>query len=143
MAEDLGLSWEKIHGMMDLAVSGGLELRKAEPLPRRGLDEKAFRNGQRYFTLVNDLERPRVRYVAEERTQAGLDGFWGTLTEEQLHSIGAVALDMWDSYGPSVRQHLPSQGARWSSTGFTSSNTWGKPWTRCGGRKQDPAGSRG
>lgn len=72
---------------MERAVERGLERRQAEKLPALGVDEKAFRKGQKYFTLVNDLERSRVLYVAEDRTQASLDGFWETLTEEQVASI--------------------------------------------------------
>jgi transposase len=65
-----------------------------------------FKRGHRYFTLVNDLLRGRVLYVAEDRTQASLDGFWTTLTENQRDSIEAVAMDMWDPYVQSTRQHL-------------------------------------
>jgi transposase len=84
-----------------------LERRQAEKLPAVGVDEKAFRKGQKYFTLVNDLERSRVLYVAEDRTQASLDGFWETLSDEQVASIQAVAMDMWDPYIASVRENLP------------------------------------
>jgi len=45
--------------------------------------------------------------VAPDRKQTSLDGFWGTLTTEQLASIEGVAMDMWDPYENSVRQHLP------------------------------------
>jgi transposase len=81
VGEQLGLNWDEIHGIMERAVARGLERRQAEPLPQLGVDEKAFRKGHKYFTLVNDLERSRVLYVAEDRTQASLDGFWQTLTE--------------------------------------------------------------
>ena len=81
VGEQLGMSWDEIHGIMERAVARGLERRQAEPLPQLGVDEKAFRKGHKYFTLVNDLERSRVLYVAEDRTQASLDGFWQTLTE--------------------------------------------------------------
>ena len=47
------------------------------------MDEKAFRKGHNYLTLVNDLRGSRVLYVAEDREQKSLDGFWGPLTEEQ------------------------------------------------------------
>jgi transposase len=106
VGERLGLSWDEIHGIMERAVERGLERRQAEKLPALGVDEKAFRKGQKYFTLVNDLERSRVLYVAEDRTQASLDGFWETLTEEQVASIEAVAMDMWDPYITSVREHV-------------------------------------
>jgi transposase len=107
VGERLGLSWDEIHGIMERAVECGFQRRQAEKLPALGVDEKAFRKGQKYFTLVNDLERSRVLYVAEDRTQASLDGFWATLSEEQVASMQAVALDMWDPYIASVREHLP------------------------------------
>jgi transposase len=107
VAEQMGLSWDEIHGIMERAVERGLERRKAEPLPRLGVDEKAFRKGHKYFTLVNDVARSRVLYVGEDRTQASLDGFWPTLTPEQVGSIEAIAMDLWDPYVDSVKEHLP------------------------------------
>ena len=107
VSERLRLSWDEIHGIMDRAVERGLKRRRAEPLPALGVDEKAFRKGHKYFTLVNDLRRSRVLYVAEDRTQASLDGFWETLTPAQRDSIEAVAMDMWDPYVKSVSEHLP------------------------------------
>jgi transposase len=107
VGEHLGLSWDEIHGIMERAVERGLKRRQAEKVPVLGVDEKAFRKGHKYFTLVNDLERGRVLYVAEDRTQASLDGFWTTLTDEQVASIEAVAMDMWDPYVNSTRDHLP------------------------------------
>jgi transposase len=48
----------------------------------------------------------RVLYVAEDRKQESLDGFWGTLTEGRRNGIEAVAMDMWDLYVESVREHV-------------------------------------
>jgi len=107
VAERLGLSWDEIHGIMERAVKRGLERRKAEVVSKIGVDEKAFRRGHRYLTLVNDLEGSRVLYVAEDRKQTSLDGFWRTLTEKQWRGIEVVAMDMWDPYVASVREHLP------------------------------------
>jgi transposase len=103
----LKLSWDEIHGIMERAVARGLKRRQVEPVTKLGVDEKAFRRGHHYFTLVNDLERSRVLYVAEDRTQASLDGFWATLTDSQRNGIEAVAMDMWDPYINSVRAHVP------------------------------------
>ena len=107
VSERLGLSWDEIHGIMNRAVKRGLSRRKAEAVAKLGIDEKAFSKGHKYFTLVNDLERGRVLYVAEDRTRASLDGFWATLTDEQRGGITAVAMDMWDPYVNSVREHVP------------------------------------
>jgi transposase len=104
----LKLSWDEIHGIMERAVKRGLERRKAELVSQIGVDEKAFRKGHSYLTLVNDLIRGRVLYVAEDRKQSSLDGFWETLTGEQISGIGAVAMDMWDPYIASTRSHVPN-----------------------------------
>jgi transposase len=106
VGNQLALSWDEIHGIMDRAVQRGLKRRQAEPIKRIGVDEKAFRKGHRYLTLVNDLDRSRVLYVAEDRKQSSLDGFWPTLTPEQRDSIEAVAMDMWDPYVASTQEHL-------------------------------------
>jgi transposase len=106
VGEQMSLSWDEIHGIMERAVQRGLERRKAEKIPKIGIDEKAFRKGHSYLTLVNDLTRPRVLYVAPERKESSLDGFWAGLTAEQLESIQAVAMDMWDPYVNSVKAHV-------------------------------------
>jgi transposase len=106
VGDQLGLSRDEVHGIMDRAVRRGLARRQAEPVPRLGVDEKAFRKGHKYMTVVNDLERGRVLYVAEDRKQESLDGFWGTLTEGQLNGIEAVAMDMWDPYVNPVSAHV-------------------------------------
>jgi transposase len=106
VAQQLHLSWDEIHGIMERAVQRGLERRQPEPIPHVGVDEKAFRKGHSYLTVVNDLERSRVWYVAQGREQSSLDGFWGSLSQEQKTGIEAVAMDMWDPYVASVREHL-------------------------------------
>jgi transposase len=107
VAEQLRLSWDEIHGIMERAVERGLARRQAEKIRYLGVDEKAFRKGHKYLTLVNDLSKNRVLYVAEDREQKSLDGFWSTVSQEQRDSIAAVAMDMWDPYVASVRDHLP------------------------------------
>jgi len=107
VATHLGLSWDEVHGIMERAVRRGLARRKREVIGYLGVDEKSFRKGHKYLTLVNDLARGRVLYVAEGRKQSSLDGFWPTLTEEQKSWIAGVALDMWEPYVQSIRAHLP------------------------------------
>jgi len=108
VAEQLGLSWDEVHAIQERAVERGLERRQAEPVERLGIDEKSFTRGHRYFTLVNDLDRGRVLFVGEHRTEETLNGFWESLTPEQLAAVRGVAMDMWDPYVNSTRQHLPS-----------------------------------
>src|SRR5207237_8843401 len=83
VAEQLQLRWDEVYAIMERAVKRGLARRHAEEIPQLGIDEKAFRKGHKYLTLVNDLKRNRVLYVAEDREQSSLDGFWSTITAEQ------------------------------------------------------------
>lgn len=46
VSERLGLSWDEIHGIMERGVERGLEPRKAEPLPRLGVDERRSARGR-------------------------------------------------------------------------------------------------
>jgi len=108
VAELFKLMWDEIHGIMERAVKRGSERRKTELVDQIGVDEKAFRKGHGYLTLVNDLIRGRVLYVAEDRKQRSLAGFWETLTGEQISGIEAVAMDIWDPYIASVREHVPA-----------------------------------
>ena len=107
VAELPGLSWDEIHGILERAVQRGLARRGTEPTALLGVDEKSFRKRHRYLTIVNGLKRSRVLFVAEGRRKASLDGFWETLSEEQLGGVEAVAMDMWDPYVASTREHLP------------------------------------
>lgn len=112
VAARLGLSWDEVHGIMERAVRRGLKRRKTEAIPYLGVDEKAFRKRHRYATIVTDLERSRVLYVAEDRKQSSLDGFWQTLSDAQREAIRGVAMDMWDPYENSVRAHVPEPEAK-------------------------------
>ena len=107
VADQLRLSWDEVHAIQERAVKRGLERRKAEPVARLGVDEKSFTRGHRYFTLVNDLDRSRVLFVEEGRSQESMDGFWSGLSAEQIGAIEAVAMDMWDPYINSTLNHLP------------------------------------
>jgi len=107
VARQMGLSWDEVHGIMERAVERGLKQRKAEDLTYLGVDEKSFKKGHKYATIVTDACSGCVLYVAEDRKQTSLDGFWKTLTPEQLKSIQGVSMDMWDPYENSIRAHLP------------------------------------
>jgi transposase len=115
-----------------------LERRKAEPVSQMGVDEKAFRKGHSYLTMVNDLVRGRVLYVAEDRRQSSLDGFWETLTAEQISGIEAMAMDMWDPYIASVRKYVPEAEGKIVFDKFHVAQHLGDAVERCGGRRTRP-----
>jgi len=107
VAARLSLSWDEVDGIMRRAVKRGLARREPIAAASLGVDEKSFKKRHRYATIVTDLTLGRVLYVAEDRQQSSLDGFWETLSAEQRQAIHGVAIDMWDPYENSIRAHLP------------------------------------
>ncbi len=107
VGRQLSLSWDKIDGIMDRAVRRGLERRERITPKRIGIDETSFQKRHEYVTVVTDHERGHVLYVADDRRQGSLDGFYKGLDKEQLGSIESVAMDMWQAYINSTREHVP------------------------------------
>jgi transposase len=104
----LDLGWEAVQEIMRRAVERGLERRQLEALKHLGLDEKNFRRGQSYVSLLTDLEGSRVLDVVEERTEAAADQLWATLPPEQKQTVEAVAVDMWEPYLKSIARQVPA-----------------------------------
>lgn len=103
----LRLSWDEVHAIMGRAVQRGLA-RKPATLPKRlGVDEKAFRKGHRYMTIVCDADRGVVEYVAEDRSTASLAGYFQGFTAKQLEAVEAVAMDMWEPYVSATQTQIP------------------------------------
>jgi len=92
---------------MQRAVVRGQRRKAVRPMEYIGVDEKAFRKGHRYHTIVCDLERSTVEFVAEERKTESLAAYYAQLTDEQKSALQAVAMDMWESYIGATRDGLP------------------------------------
>ena len=105
--ELLGIGWESAHEIMRRAVERGLERRQLDALKYLGMDEKSFRRGHSYITLLTDLEQARVLEVVEERTQEAAAQAWQSLSAEQKRTVEAVAVDMWEPFIQTVRQQVP------------------------------------
>jgi transposase len=100
------VSWDEAWGVMSRAVVRG-QARKPRRLIRYlGVDEKAFRKGHRYQTLVCDLERSTVEFVAEDRNTESLAAYFARLTDAQKAAVQAVAIDMWEPYINATREGL-------------------------------------
>jgi transposase len=105
--ELLGLSWDTAQEIMRRAVARGLERRQLDQLKHLGMDEKSFRRGQSYITLLTDLDQSRVLDVVEERTTEAADRLWDTLSPEQKQAVEAVAVDMWEPFIQTIEKQVP------------------------------------
>jgi transposase len=108
----LRLSWHEAWGLMERAVERGMKAKKRRIIPRLGVDEKAVAKRHQYVTLVSDLDRGTVEFVADDRKKASLDTYYQSLTLRQLAGIQAVAMDMWEPFISSTREHVPHAGGK-------------------------------
>jgi transposase len=103
----LRISWDEAWGVMERAVERGLKAKKRRIIARLGVDEKAVAKRHRYVTLVSDLDRGTVEFIADDRKIASLDAYYESLTVRQLAGIRAVAMDMWEPFITSTWNYLP------------------------------------
>ena len=108
----LRISWDEAWHIQERAVARGQQAKPVGVPAQLGVDEKAAAKGQRYLTLVCDLAQGTVEYIADDRKQASLDGYFTGLTETQREGIAAVAMDMWAPYVESVRTHVPDGASK-------------------------------
>lgn len=90
----VGITWDQAWHVLERAVARGLARKQATAIARIGVDEKAFRKGHRYLTIVNDVDHGTVEFVAEGCEKKSLAAFNESRTPEQLAGIEAVAMDM-------------------------------------------------
>ena len=105
------LSWKQAWNILDRAVKRGRE-RKRGHSTIIGIDEKSYRKGHKYVTLVYDMTNNGVEYISYDRKKKSLDEYYNTLSNEQLSSITAVSMDMWDPFMSSTMEHVPDAGRK-------------------------------
>jgi transposase len=102
----LRTSWDETWHLMERAVARGQAVKEWAAPALVGVDEKAAGRGHDYVTVVSDLARGTVEYLADERKESSLDSYFDRFSSEALAGIEAVGMDMWEPYANSVRSHL-------------------------------------
>jgi transposase len=103
----LRISWDEAWNLMERAVVRGQKAKQRRIIARLGVDEKAVARRHQYVTLVCDLDKSTVEYVADDRRKTSLDAYYRSLTRQQLAGIEAVAMDMWQPFVASTIAHVP------------------------------------
>lgn len=106
-ADLLRLHWDSVQRLIDRAVARGLARRSTAGVCRVGLDEKSFQRGQRYVSLMSDLEGRRVLEVVPGRDTAQALALWAALPESQRAKVEAAAMDMGANFVAATREAAP------------------------------------
>ena len=113
----LRLTVDEVAYLMEKAVQAGLARRtqaaegpgaEAATLEVLTLDEKHYRRGQHYLTVLGDPEGERVWAVADGRERATVTALLQTsLTPTQQAGVRAVTLDLWQGFRSACEEVLP------------------------------------
>jgi transposase len=76
-------------------------------MPRIGIEEKAFRKGHNYITLLYDLDRSTVEAISDGNSQESADGCFSQLSQDQREAVEAIAMDMSAAYVQSAKENIP------------------------------------
>ena len=106
------VSWDQCAGVMHRAVRRGLARRGEIAARQLGVDEKRYRRGHVYATVVCDLNTcgGAVLDVIEGNNSESLAAFYRGLSPSQLEAILNVVMDMHAPYVAATRQHVPGGG---------------------------------
>ncbi len=99
-------SWDTVKDIQKRYLKRRFSKPKLHKLKRIAIDEIAIAKGQKYWTIVMDLEKGNVVYVGEGRTQESLLPFFKRLGRYR-RNIEAVSIDMSKSYYAAVGKYLP------------------------------------
>lgn len=103
----LRTSWDETWHILTRAVVRGQARKVALPMPRIGIDEKAFSKGQSYVTLLVDIDNSTVEAIADgNNAESGMACF-SKLSESQLSAVQAVAMDMSPAFLAAAMEVIP------------------------------------
>jgi transposase len=101
-------TWRNVYESVKQAVFWGVGHQDLGPIGAIGVDEIQWQRGHRYLTLVYQIEEgmKRLLWVAQERTEESLRGFFRCLSEAERQSVRFVCSDMWQPYLNVIAEQL-------------------------------------
>ena len=103
----LRLSWDQTWNILHRAVGRGLSRKEEKTMPRIGIDEKAFSKGQSYVTMLYDLDNSTVEAIADGNNTESGNACFSQLSEDQINSVEAIAMDMSAAFVKAAKQSIP------------------------------------
>lgn len=93
-------SWDTVYRSVQWVVRWGLVHREIAGLEAIGVDEIAYLRGHKYLTLVYQIDKGsrRLLYIARDRTEESLRGFFRIIPSRAVQGLKFVCTDMWRPY---------------------------------------------
>jgi transposase len=103
------------------AVERGLRNRDLSYVRKISMDEKSYKKGHQYITVLTDSDTGTVLDVEQGRTEASAERLLTrTLSPEQLSNITTTCCDMWEAFTNALKKNV--QKLNLCTTNFMLSN---------------------
>jgi len=109
VAEIFKVTWENVFTAVEYIVEYGLKNRCLDGIQAIGIDEIQYKLGHQYLTLVYQIDDGcrRLLYLAKDRTEESLKGFFDWLGEARTAILEAICTDMWPPYLKVIAEKAP------------------------------------
>ena len=100
-----------INRILHQSVERGMKRRSLSQVhfDHLSIDEKSFKKGHHYITVLSHPSSGSVLDVEEDRTKEACKKLFNrSLTSEQLEKVSSITMDMWKAYMLSANEYLPN-----------------------------------
>lgn len=111
VADNFGLSWDEVDGIMYRAVRRGLARRKKTTPKNIGIDETAFQRRHEYVTVILDKDDDVIIDILDDRKASTLKNWFRTQEKSDFSEVSSITMDMWDPFISAVKDHFPEAEA--------------------------------
>ena len=107
VARHLNVGWDLVKDIQKRYLHKRFSRPKLKALRQIAIDEISIGKGQKYLTVVLDLDTGAVVFVGDGNGAEALQPFWRRLRRSRTR-IEAVAIDMSQAYVNAVTENLPA-----------------------------------
>jgi transposase len=109
VAATFGTSWGVVYRAVQWVVAYGLAHRTLDGVQAIGVDEIAVWAGQKYLTVVYQIDRGarRLLWIGRDRTEATFHRFFDTLGDARAKALQFIASDMWRAFRNAITKRAP------------------------------------
>jgi transposase len=110
-AEFMNCSFRLVNRIIHRATERGMERRSLSNVPFEhiSIDEKSYKKGHKYVTVISHPRSGVVLDVGEDRDEKAVDSLLtNTFTQKQREAMNTVSMDMWKAYINSTLKNLPN-----------------------------------
>lgn len=107
VAELLGLDWKTVKEIDKRALERQFAVPNYTGLRLLAIDDIAYKKKYKFLTVVLDVERTSVVWVAKGRGRATLEAFFDEIGPGAASRLEAIAIDMWEPYIAAIQAKAP------------------------------------